>query len=700
MSMSARLTMRKWTWLSWVALLAVVTLTWCAAYNRWTSRAWKTPVAYTGDSLAQMAVAKAYATGDVYPIVPKYPPSLGAPFSANWNDYPIVEEGIFTWYGLLVRFFGVFEGSNLVLLSAHLLAAASFYFVCRQLRYHEAVSFALAILFSMSCYAFARNLGHLGLTLYWHVPLGLLVVWWCVGTQAYQDKGKLSFGISVAVLHGIQYVYYTGIFLQFLFLAALVCLIRRNPWKQILFPLMVAGVAVATFVVMNLDTFYYQTVAGPNAAVLVRNYIGVELYALRPIELLLPLGHRLEALRAWANHAYYSQTMFQGGENSSPYLGLVAIAAMGVMAWTFLRAVARGASNSIPLHAWAVGWILAYSIVGGLNGFLGTFGMVLFRGTNRYSVVILALALLFLARELTRLAQKWRYAATCASVPILFLGLWDQIPRPPSTGEIWRLHKVIAADGRMALTLESKLPPRAMIFQLPATEYPEAGPVGTMLDYEHFRPYVQSHSLHFSYGSHKGRTRERWQSEVMQFGAAHGVAALEQYGFSAILINRKGYPDRATSLLAELQSVGRSEILCESDDLIAVALYPREHPLLPPEFDRAWYGVEGTPANNWRWSKGDAKLILYNPGPQPDKIRVSFLAGAIQSRQLDIYAAGEKIFGGMLDPARPEQPVELVLSLVPGRNEIAFHADKPAALAGNGDSRPLAFSVRNLAIAR
>jgi phosphoglycerol transferase len=694
---SGRSLRSEWGW--WMSLFLVVFVVWCAAYNRWTLEAWITPVSYTGDSWGEMAAAKTFASGEVLPILPKYPSSLGAPFVASWNDYPIIEEGVFSWYALFVRLFGVFTGSNLTLLSAHLLAAGSFYFVCRQLRYDRIVSFVAASLFSLSPFAFARSLWHLVLTFYWHVPLGLLVIWWCVGTRAYQDRRKRTFAIAVAVLHGVQYIYYTGIFLQFLFLAALVCLIRRNPWKQVLFPLKVAGVVVATLVAMNFDTFYYRAVNGPNESALVRDHLGMELYALRPIELLLPAVHRLEALQAWTNRAYYSQTMFQGGENNSVYLGLVAIAALGVMAWMFLRAVARGASHEVPPHAWAIGWILAYSTVGGINGLFGTFGMLLFRGTNRYSVVILALALLFLAQELTRLAKKWRYAVACACIPIFLLGLWDQTPHSPSADDIRRIHQQVADDGRIALSLESKLP-HAMIFQLPATGYPEVGPVEKMLDYEHFRPYLQSRTLRFSYGSHKGRTRERWQSEVMQFGAAPAVAALEQYGFATILINKKAYPDRATSLLADLQSADRSQILCESDDLIGIALHPVADPLLPAEFDRDWYGLEGAPADNWRWSKGDAKLILYNPRPKPDKIRVSFLAGALQTRQLHVYAAGQRVFGGTLDPARPEQTVELALSLGPGRNEISFRSDKPPTPPGSGDPRPLAFCIRNFKLKR
>src|SRR2546430_15341187 len=93
-----------------VLVLCIVTLVWCASYSRWSKRSWNTPVIYSDDAIAGMAQAKAIAEGEVVPLLPKYPASFGAPFHANWNDYPNPEKGIFAWWGLLVRVFGLFKG--------------------------------------------------------------------------------------------------------------------------------------------------------------------------------------------------------------------------------------------------------------------------------------------------------------------------------------------------------------------------------------------------------------------------------------------------------------------------------------------------------------------------------------------------------------------------------------------------------------
>jgi phosphoglycerol transferase len=682
-----------WPW--WIALFVAVTLLWCVAYNRWTLEAWMTPVAYDGDSLGEMAAAKAFAFDKVYAILPKYPASLGAPFVANWNDYPIVEEGIFAWYGLFVRLFGVFAGSNLTLLSAHLLAAGSFYFVCRYLRYAKAISFVLAILFSMSGYAFARGLWHLVLTFYWNVPLGFLVVWWCLTGQAHADRKKRIACIVMSVLFGVQYIYYTGMYAQFLFLAALVSWLRRDGKPRILFPLFLLGVILATFVLMNVDTFYYRFRNGPNPAALARIYNGVEQYALRPVELLLPMSHRLGAIQSWTNRAYYSQTMFRGGENNSPYLGIVALAALAALAAVSIRAIARGDFAQVPVHAWGIAWILAYSVIGGLNGIIGTFGFVLFRGTNRYSVVILGLALLFLARQMSSFIRRRPVVgATCAGA-ILVLGLWDQLPGFPARSAIDQVHQKIISDGRITSALEKRLPNHAMIFELPAVSYPEVGPTVNMQDYEHFRPYLQSRSLRFSYGSQKGRTRERWQDELMQLGVSTAVSQLEKFGFAALLINRKGYPDNAASILAELRSAGRTHILCESEDLVAVALEPGPNPLLPPEFDKNWYGLEGTLTDNWRWSSGDAKLIIYNNHSTPRNIHVAFSLGTLRARTVEVFSGANKLYAATLDPAQQPRRADIDIFLRPGTNSLSFRTDQSAEPPGNGDSRNIAFAIRN-----
>jgi hypothetical protein len=681
-------------YLPYIVLIAVVTLTWCATYNRWSRSAWKTPIVYGGDAVVEMAMAKALATGEIWPILPKHPAGLGAPYAANWNDFPTIEEPIFAWQGLLARLFGLFAGSNLTVLSAHLLAAVSFYAVCRLLRYNPIWSSAGGILFGLTPYAFSRYLPHINLTFYWHIPWGLLVAWWCA-SAAVLTRRMIVISIIVALVHGTHSVYYSNMFLQFLAGAALISLFRRQGWRRIVFPIALGTIVVMTVLLMNVDTFYERIVSGPNPLAIVRNYSGLEIYALRPIEMLLPATHRLSALQEWAGRAYYSQTMLPG-EMGSPYLGIICILTAGCLVLTACRNILRGKAE-IMWHGLGIAWICLYSIVGGINGVIGAFGLHLFRCTNRFSIVILALLLLWGVRQLSRISWPWPLPAKLGLAALAtLLGVWDQTPPSVSASRVRAIRAKTEDDRTFARTLESRLAPRAMVFELPVMAFPEAPPINQMQDYEHLRPYLYSHSLRFSYGSEKGREREEWQSEILQLGIPMFVRSLEQYGFSAVLINKKAYTDNGAALIRGLSEADRSTVLAESADLVSLALNPRPRPVLPPYFDANWYSVEGDVNGHWRWSRGDANILLFNNGSEAKTVSVKFGLSSVQPRRVEVYAASKLICSADLTADRPSAPdVTASVLLPPGQTSLHFHTDVPGAVPGNGDGRALAFALIN-----
>ena len=96
-------------------------------------QAWNIPLYYGSDSLLVMSWVKSSADGNYQPLLWKKVPELGAPFVANWNDYPVTEDTLMFCIGVLARFIGLFAACNLAVLGAQLLAGISFYGVCRWL---------------------------------------------------------------------------------------------------------------------------------------------------------------------------------------------------------------------------------------------------------------------------------------------------------------------------------------------------------------------------------------------------------------------------------------------------------------------------------------------------------------------------------------------------------------------------------------
>jgi hypothetical protein len=247
--------------------------------------------------------------------------------------------------------------------------------------------------------------------------------------------------------------------------------------------------------------------------------------------------------------------------------------------------------------------------------------------------------------------------------------------------------------------MEDSLPAKAMVFQLPAVEFPEAPPAGDLAPYSHFRPYLYSHRLQFSYGDGKGRTRPTWQQDVQQLRPADMIHTLEQYGFAAILIHRLGYADRGAALREAIGAEGGRELLNESDDYFAIRLQPSRVPLSPPDFAQNWDALEITPNGNHRWAFGEAVIILQNQHPESQTVRLRFGIGTVQPRRIVIKLDDQTLLDRNLSAGEQLPEVELRAELSPGSNSLHFWSDRPGEPPGNGDPRKLAFMLKNFSVA-
>jgi len=111
--------------------------------------------------------------------------------------------------------------------------------------------------------------------------------------------------------------------------------------------------------------------------------------------------------------------------------------------------------------------------IGGLNAFLGVFGFYLFRATGRYSIFFLALALLFLVRQLSRLTKGKPILAMVGAATLVLVVLVDQTPPIVSRRQVEQTASAADSDRRFTKEIESSLLSGAMVFQLPPIEFPE-----------------------------------------------------------------------------------------------------------------------------------------------------------------------------------------------------------------------------------
>jgi len=634
-----------WLALARVAPLVVVTaLIWCAHYDRWTRGSWSLPTDYSGDAHEILAQIKAASEGAMWPLRPKVVERLGAPFGAQWNGYPTPDKPLMLVLGVLARRIGLFPAANLALLFAPISAALAFYFAARWLRCRWEWAWAGALLFAFTYHTLHRGLAHFSITFSWTVPLGLLAVWLVAKSRRLEWRGAGAIVcLGVAIGLGFSNPYNLFFWLQLMTWAVIAQWLGERRVANLQIGAASIGVAGLVFIAANIEVWLFvQEPAG--APLVARNYGGTEMYALKPMEMFLPpVFHRWDAMTFLA-HRYFRWSVWHG-EPFFPYLGVVGIAGL---LWLLGLAARRALTRRpLPGQALSIGWLVTYAAMGGVTNVIALVaGFQIFRATNRVAVFISALVLVFLVVRLARVTARWpAWASIAAALGIASLGVLDQVPRGPTPAEKAEIVRAVTGDREFARTLEAALPAGAMVFQLPVVGFPEVVPPHQLADYELFRPFLHTENLRFSYGAAKFRSRSRWQHEVENLPAPALVRRLESYGFAALYINRKGYPDRAERLIGELAQLGyAARFESPLRQQVVVPLRPSPSPVPPPShavtFGRGWLArIEA----GVRWANGDAVISYYNPHPRPLKAELRLTLVGVDSRELELNRKGERL---------------------------------------------------------
>lgn len=665
-------------------LIALAALIWCWHYDRWTAASWRLPTSYAGDTYEILARLQAAAEGEIWPGKSQVITRLGAPFGAYWNAYPSPDKLLMIALGGLARLVGLFAAANVGLLLAQLSAAVSFYLVARWLRARWEWALTGALLFAYSYSTFHRGLAHFSLVFTWTVPLGLLAVWLVAGSRRLEwGRSGALVCLGAAVALGAHNPYNLFFWLQLMGwgLVAQWFGARRRANLQI--GLAALGLALAVFVVMHVEVWLH--VDEPEGApLLVRNYGGTEYFALKPVEMFIPpRGHRWEPL-AFLGSRYTRWTDWRG-EDFQPYLGLVGIAGLAWLGAVAMRRVF--ARRPLPGQALAVGWLTAFSSVGGITNLLAFFaGLQVFRATNRVGVYLSAIVLFFLVVRLSR-ATTGRSRGLSVSAALLLgaLGILDQVPRGPGAEQAREIAATVTSDQALGREMEAALPDGAMVFQLPVMGFPEVVPPWRLTDYELFRPYFSTHTLRLSYGAAKLRARSRWQRDLERLPTAVLVRRLEEYGFAALYLNLKGYEDRAGKMLHELSALGYDRRLQSGlGNQVVVLLHPARAPHLPlarvPTYGRGWH----PPADDGvRWAYEDAVMSYFNPFAEPIRVELNLALRAVGPRQLTLTHEGRPI--GTIKADHTPQVLRVSdLVLAPGVNRFRLNADEPPVRQGSG----------------
>jgi phosphoglycerol transferase len=538
------------------ALLVLATICiWAWARSLWREQGWYTPPEYDIDALETLARIKLASEQGLSSLVTRIMPRLGAPFGADWSSYPMPDGPVFWLLGKLAKFFGLVATGHLAVLLAHLVNVLTFYFCSRTLGHRAPFAACAALLFAFSHYNLSRGLSHLSFMLSFTAPAVLLVSWLIGSSREFLRHRRWQvFCLATAAVTAAGNPYY-GLMLVMLFAMALLYQALTSRRAENL----LTGVAALFVWGLVTGACHYPAIASMltgGRKVLVRSYESTELFALRPIELMVPPPyHRLPGAAQFTQE-YGRLTHFEG-EHFSSYLGAIGIIGLLLVVFRFLRALLRGRASLRPAYAVTIGFVVAFGMVGGLNSVLALTVTGVFRAGNRYTVFILAVGLFALAAlasvKWRQLPRVWKYVI--ASI-LLCGGLWDQVRPVPSEEELVARARSPEVDWRLGNHLEEAYPPGSMIFQLPAVPFLEQKPIVGMTDYDHFRPFFFTKTMRFSYGVLATEDAMVWQRRVARMAPAEMRAELESAGFAAVYVCRSAYIDGAKALRKSFEEAG------------------------------------------------------------------------------------------------------------------------------------------------
>ncbi len=413
----------------------------------------------------------------------------------------------------------------------------------------------------------------------------------------------------------------------------------------------------------------------------------------------------------------------QPSATEASYLGLAAC--LGLLGLLITGLARRPSVSGQPgpdrqeLTTMALGvWLI--QCCGGLNPLLTLVIGTSIRSYNRFSFWLAFLGLAALGLEISRRRLSRRQHGALLVLTMLAWGEQALASRgwhPDRYRPRWDSVRAFVAE------METRYPAGAMIWQYPLVGYPERPPLQREGWYGLLRPYLVSRQLHWSTGSVEGSRVDRLQRALCLLPLSGQLEILKASGFSAVMIDRSGYHDRARGLEQELQQLaaiadGESndgQLVCYR---LAGAATPNAQAFEPAVIEAAWQRqpflftsespngalLRGAGWSDFEpngcWSLG-RKSRLELPAPQPGLYRAELELHPMYNRQGQQHLRLRSESGALGEwkfryrPGVQEERLQVDVQL-PGWLEFEVAEPQRPSWLGSPDTRPLGIQLRSL----
>jgi phosphoglycerol transferase len=499
---------------------------------------------------------------------------LGAPFTLDELAYPSNSnvDQLIVW--AVSRFVpNAIAAVNIAWAIMVVLSGLSATWCLRKLGVSAINALVAGTLFALSPYALYRHIDHFSLVIYL-VPFACAAALWLSEGQPFEQWPRTARAVVLTglALLAFDYVYY-AFFASFCIAvgALLGYLAHRNRRVVVSCAICLAVIGGATM--LNLAPSF-DSWSRHGRPMVLRQKVPAEseIFALKIRQLISPVyPHAFPPFNKWVKQEAAARFPNED-ENWTSRLGLVGtFGFLGLLALLFAPDAASSRAPALLRSASRL--TLAAVLLATVGGFGSLFSLFVspdIRAYNRIFPFVAFFSLLAVALAVdARLKARW--ARTTAALVVLIVGIADQ---GQALHSLNANYGSIAADvsGLSAFVqkLEGTLPNDAMVFQLPFRAYMNESSFGRMKEYDHFRPYLVSRTLRFSYPAFSNE-QVRWQEAAARLDVGSLVSLLSTTGFAAILVDRYGYEDGGDAVITNLvRVVGQDRVIARTDRYLAL----------------------------------------------------------------------------------------------------------------------------------
>lgn len=536
-----------------VSLLAILFV----LFDGW-RRDWHVPLLFSNDALAYLLQSKGTVENGWW----WFHPRLAAPWGFNLLAFPEntnVDQAIVWLISLFSNDVGLCVNVAWItfVVAAGVIAMGCF----MTLGLGTAWAMAAGILFALSPYALARSTDHFSLAPYL-IPIPCTAALLVATNQLRVFRSSLVVALATGgVLLGLNYIYY-AFFGCFLLLVALItAFVRDRKSAAWLIGLFLVATTCAAAALNLAPSFIVWSQQGKPQAIVEKLPAEAELYGLTLRQLVGPVSdHTIPMFRRWRDMERAARFPLENSENRSARLGL--LGAIGFVLLMGSLVVSRHSRHEDPLLNATAGLALGAVLLGTVGGFGSLFNLLVSPDIRAYSRLVPFIhffSLLGLARFIERgfhHSTAWSrrpWPGVIATVGLLAVGIYDQGHETRRINNVYEANLIDLSTVRTFVTaLENRLPAGAAVFQLPVREYPVDEDLVLLPKYDQVKPYLVSHTLRWSYPAFSDALA-RWQHQVGNLPLRELVAAVKVAGFSAVLVDLRGYEDHGKSVLSQVE---------------------------------------------------------------------------------------------------------------------------------------------------